>query len=249
MKGVIPLGFIASGTVATTSKKGEQRTLLHYRPYWPSGHGMKSTSLSRWWTFPLWQFCLHLCLNISYGGVWVSVQSICGLIIENSQWDQSWIQNLTGVPKFSTFWFLEIHMILLVASYWYMLQVGCGGHIFERSKSLLREWKHFQLGWTYVRPSTPTQKGTGLCVVAKPWVIWTLNPLKILYAENSKDRGEKKAFSLGATTLKGHLLAGEEKFKVVWKQDDTVWYTKAHAILKQFHSNKTKLNQTAYESW
>lgn len=105
-----------------------------------------------------------------------------------------------------------------------MCQVGHGGRVFEQSKQHLEEWKHFQLGWTYVRPSTPIRKDTGLCVVAKPWVMWTLNPLKILYVSSAKERGEKRAFSFGATTLKGHLLAGEEKFKVVWKQDDSVWY-------------------------
>lgn len=75
-----------------------------------------------------------------------------------------------------------------------------------------------------MRSSTPIKKGAGVCVVAHPWLMWTLNPLQVQYVEESNGGDmDKKAFSFATSTLKGHLLAGEERFRVQWRKDDSVW--------------------------
>ncbi|GMH39414.1 hypothetical protein BSKO_07312 [Bryopsis sp. KO-2023] len=105
------------------------------------------------------------------------------------------------------------------------IQVGSGSSTYESAKKALKRWGHFQLGWTYVRPTAEVAEGGGVCVVAKPLLMWVANPLKILYVEEKgAETDQKKSFSFGASTLKGHLLAGEERFKVKMKKDDSVWY-------------------------
>ncbi|CAD7696611.1 unnamed protein product [Ostreobium quekettii] len=109
------------------------------------------------------------------------------------------------------------------------VKVGTGSADFSVAKQLLQRWGHFQLPWTYVNSATPIRVGQGFCVTARAFVPWTCNPLKILYinsrlADGTSRRGIQH-FSIGGGTLKGHLIAGEERFAVEWnKQDDSVWY-------------------------
>ena len=109
------------------------------------------------------------------------------------------------------------------------IRLGQGAQTFRRAKNLLREWKHFELGWAYTnRP--PVKMEEPVVVVAKSLGLWTMNPLRIHQCDmgNSLVRKlvfmEKKRVSFTHRTLDGHQIAGEETFVVEWKKDGSVWY-------------------------
>ncbi|CAM6087208.1 unnamed protein product [Calypogeia fissa] len=124
------------------------------------------------------------------------------------------------------------------------VRLGSGLNTFSKAKDKLQNWRHLQLGSVFVDPSTPIKVGGKFGIHVHELVAWLINPLQILYITDTlkdgqlkispKQRGdsnlpEKKsgcsAFAFGGGTLRGHLLAGEERFAVEWnKEDDTVWY-------------------------
>eukprot|EP00850_Spirogloea_muscicola_P018896 SM000178S03461 [mRNA] locus=s178:233724:234762:+ [translate_table: standard] len=102
------------------------------------------------------------------------------------------------------------------------------------------------LSWAQVLPRAPVRKGARLCVCGKAVTLWTLNPLEVLYEEETKapseplpgvyrnrkallkvtaGRPERWSYSFAHGTVDGHFLAGEERFRVEWDQkDDLVYY-------------------------
>ena len=122
------------------------------------------------------------------------------------------------------------------------LQVGAGGGDFAVAKRLVTEWKHFQLGWSEVAPSTAIEKNGPVCVCANVLGVWIRNPLQVVYVEESTDprpysefKKVKKRFSFAHGCLRGHLLAGEEAFVVELRLDDSVWFG-VHAFSKPAHA-------------
>lgn len=123
------------------------------------------------------------------------------------------------------------------------VQLGTGEATFLKAKESLRSWRHFQLGWSSVDPSTPVEIERRFLVrVNELLLAWLLQPLEIMYVHdtnsikrsqvliqkgpcstNSKENTQG-VFAFGSGTLKGHLLAGEERFAVKWEEDDSVWY-------------------------
>ena len=61
-----------------------------------------------------------------------------------------------------------------------------------------------------------------------------VNPLEVVYAGTYRPAGAKAAVAVAHGCVRGHLLSGEERFEVVWKDDDTVWY-KASAFSRPAH--------------
>mmetsp|Transcript_39121 Transcript_39121/g.65727 ORF Transcript_39121/g.65727 Transcript_39121/m.65727 type:complete len:217 (-) Transcript_39121:252-902(-) len=117
------------------------------------------------------------------------------------------------------------------------VKLGQGSAAFERAKKLLNKWEHFQLGWAQVDSDTPVKQGSPVCVTAQVAFLWTRHPLEIVYvADSEKGKGTKtrivtptgepcKArYTFAHGCLKGHMLAGEERFAVEWLEDDSVWY-------------------------
>ncbi|CAL9155158.1 unnamed protein product [Musa hybrid cultivar] len=104
--------------------------------------------------------------------------------------------------------------------------LGAGPRTFDLAKSALLSWKHFELGWTFVDPETPVEKGERLCVCVKEVIPWLMMPLQIAYVRDEiSGRGPTKAsFGFGSGTLQGHLLAGEERFSIERDENDEVWY-------------------------
>lgn len=106
-------------------------------------------------------------------------------------------------------------------------KLGYGEGAFLQGKKVLQNWGHFQLPWASVDARTPITEGTKFCVCAHEAVAWVTAPLQILYVD-SKTRDQKQrqqaAFAYASGTLHGHQLAGEEKFAVEWRDDDSVWY-------------------------
>ncbi|KAI5077612.1 hypothetical protein GOP47_0007436 [Adiantum capillus-veneris] len=120
------------------------------------------------------------------------------------------------------------------------VHLGAGEATFLRAKKSLESWRHFQLGWTSVDPSTPVKlKQQFIVRVNELLLVWLLQPLEIKYVHDSytsqglsqqgpcstilKDN-KKGVFAFGSGLLKGHLLVGEERFSVKWEEDDSVWY-------------------------
>ncbi|MCO5584719.1 hypothetical protein L7F22_038651 [Adiantum nelumboides] len=118
--------------------------------------------------------------------------------------------------------------------------LGVGEATYMRAKKSLTSWRHFQLGWTSVDPSTPLKlKQQFIVRVNELLLAWLLQPLEIKYVHDTHisprhtqrepcstilEENKKGVFAFGSSTLKGHLLAGEERFAVKWEEDNSVWY-------------------------
>ncbi|CAN6461918.1 unnamed protein product [Victoria cruziana] len=108
--------------------------------------------------------------------------------------------------------------------------LGSGLQTFQQGKEALRAWKHFSMNWAFVDPNTPVGVGERFCVCVKEIVPWAVLPLQIVYVndhDSVKDdslRSLKASFAFGSGTLRGHLLAGEERFSVELDEDNKVWY-------------------------
>ncbi|XP_021735483.1 UPF0548 protein At2g17695 isoform X3 [Chenopodium quinoa] len=93
--------------------------------------------------------------------------------------------------------------------------IGSGQETYEKGKNALQNWRHFQMNWTFVEPTTPIKSGVKFCVCVKEFLPWLMMPLQVVYVNENKRSGKMKAsFSFGSGTLQGHLLAGEERFSV-----------------------------------
>lgn len=116
------------------------------------------------------------------------------------------------------------------------VRLGSGREVFVEGKKLLQSWGHFQLPWASVEAHTPITEGTKFCVCAHEVATWIMNPLQVLYVDSKEPPTcmvskalstidpNQAAFAFGSGTLQGHLLAGEERFGVEWRDDDSVWY-------------------------
>lgn len=103
--------------------------------------------------------------------------------------------------------------------------IGSGSKTYEKGKNALQNWRHFQMNWTFVEPTTPVKSGAKFCVCVKEFLPWLMMPLQVVYVNENKSSGKMKAsFSFGSGTLQGHLLAGEERFSVELDEKNQVWY-------------------------
>ncbi|KAL2938993.1 hypothetical protein RDABS01_022442 [Bienertia sinuspersici] len=103
--------------------------------------------------------------------------------------------------------------------------IGSGLETYEKGKDALQNWRHFQMNWTFVEPTTPIKKGVKFSVCVKEFLPWLMMPLQVVYVNECKSSGKMKAsFSFGGGTLQGHLLAGEERFSVELDDKNQVWY-------------------------
>lgn len=135
------------------------------------------------------------------------------------------------VPQDSEFWFVDHSRF----------KIGKGKKTYEKAKTAVSNWEHFQLGWSEVPNNPDIKVGNKLSVVAQSLFVWTVNPLEVAYVSegnadltvDEKTKGDatpKKAtkgkrFCFGSTTLNSHMLSGEERFCVDYSpDDDSVWY-------------------------
>jgi len=96
--------------------------------------------------------------------------------------------------------------------------VGHGGKDFNRAKSLLKSWEHFNLGWAYTNiPQIVV--GRSVIVVAQSLGIWTINPLRICSCKCSR-----RKMSFSHRTIDGHQLSGQETFSLEMKSNGDVFY-------------------------
>ncbi|HVN37999.1 MAG TPA: DUF1990 domain-containing protein [Myxococcota bacterium] len=88
--------------------------------------------------------------------------------------------------------------------------LGKGRDVFERARSALLSWRHFEVPWLTFHRSGPVAQGQGVATVLSIAGIWFVNPCRVVYTE--LDRPDRVAFGYG--TLRGHAESGEEQFRV-----------------------------------
>ncbi len=91
--------------------------------------------------------------------------------------------------------------------------LGQGRDLFERARSSLLAWRHFDIPWLEFQGGK-TQVGSGQVVATLTHVfwLWFLNPCRVVYTEGFSDLSNEAAFAYG--TLSGHVERGEERFTV-----------------------------------
>ena len=96
--------------------------------------------------------------------------------------------------------------------------MGHGEKDFNRAKSFLKSWQHFNLGWVYTNiPEIAV--GRSVIVVAQSLGIWTINPLRVCSRKCSR-----RKVSFSHRTLEGHQLSGQETFSLEMKSNGDVFY-------------------------
>ena len=112
--------------------------------------------------------------------------------------------------------------------------VGHGLKDFKRASELMFSFNAVDsLPWANIVSSTGVKKsdfrvGTGLCTLIKCYkLVWTLNPCRISHMSrgSSIDRklgGSKLVDQIAYSTVEGHLISGEERFRVTLASNDDV---------------------------
>jgi len=90
--------------------------------------------------------------------------------------------------------------------------IGRGGADFQRARTALLTWTHFDLGWVEAFPDRPRiEVGTNVAVLIRHLGHWSLNGARVLDYTDQPDR-QSVAFTYG--TLTNHAESGEELFHV-----------------------------------
>lgn len=90
-------------------------------------------------------------------------------------------------------------------------ELGTGRALFERTKSALSDWRHFEIPWLELcgaKRVAPDQVVATLVCVGR---LWFVNPCRVVYTDFPPD-ADFAAFAYG--TLRGHVECGEERFRV-----------------------------------
>jgi len=100
--------------------------------------------------------------------------------------------------------------------------IGSGDDAFERAKTALTNWKHFDLGWVELFPRQASiEPGTVVAVLARHLGLWSLNGCRVVYTID--DRGGAR-FGFAYGTLTNHAECGEEIFEVSLNENGEVIY-------------------------
>jgi len=99
-------------------------------------------------------------------------------------------------------------------------RLGEGSHVFYKAKNAVRKWEMFAIGWVRLYWSlTPVAARSMIAVVVGGFGVWMVNVCRIVYVI---DEPRRYGFAYG--TLSHHAEAGEERFMVEWRDDNSVWY-------------------------
>ena len=126
------------------------------------------------------------------------------------------------------------------------IRLGRGEQTYERAVSALRSWRQFELGWvSVVPPGQSLAAGSTVAVRFRVFGMWWLNAARIVYSidesmeagvagniDGGQARNARFGFAYG--TLPDHVERGEERFRVEWRADDSVWYD-IHAFSRPKH--------------
>ena len=94
-----------------------------------------------------------------------------------------------------------------------VVRIGHGAEDFDRAKTALAAWKHFDLGWLQAIPASQVpEPGTVVAVVIRHFGFWSLNGARVVYVVGDRRSATRFGFAYG--TLVNHAEAGEELFEV-----------------------------------
>ncbi len=112
--------------------------------------------------------------------------------------------------------------------------LGSGKETYRRAVAALESWKHFDLGWCQLHPSSPPiQVGSNVALLFRHFGFWSLNATRIVYVVNEEGETHRNGFAYG--TLADHAETGEERFLVEWNpSSQEVWYD-IHAFSRPRH--------------
>lgn len=98
--------------------------------------------------------------------------------------------------------------------------LGEGSLVFFKAKEAVQHWRMFDIPWVRLCwPDAPIKKGTTVAILAGLFRVWMVNVCRIVYVI---DEPRRYGFAYG--TLAEHAEAGEERFLVEWRDDNSVWY-------------------------
>lgn len=114
------------------------------------------------------------------------------------------------------------------------IRLGEGRETYERAVAALKSWRQFELGWvTVAPPGKPLAVGTTVAVRFRIFGLWWLNAARIVYLIDER-AGRNARFGFAYGTLPDHVERGEERFRVEWRPDNSVWYD-IHAFSRPKH--------------
>ena len=92
--------------------------------------------------------------------------------------------------------------------------IGHGRQTFERAKSALSQWQHYEMGWVELFPGKASiEPGTVVAVLVHHLGFWSLNGCRVVYGIGDRQSGSSFGFAYG--TLTNHAELGEEIFEVM----------------------------------
>jgi len=98
--------------------------------------------------------------------------------------------------------------------------LGEGSLVFYKAKEAVQRWRMFDMPWVRLCwPDAPVKPGTTVAIVAGIFHVWMVNLCRVVYVI---DEPRRYGFAYG--TLPEHAVAGEERFIVEWRDDNSVWY-------------------------
>ena len=87
--------------------------------------------------------------------------------------------------------------------------LGRGRSLFDRARSSLMAWRHFDIPWLEFHSSRGVTLDQVVATLVSVAGLWFLNPCRVVYMEPDQD---SVAYAYG--TLRGHAESGEERFRV-----------------------------------
>ena len=102
--------------------------------------------------------------------------------------------------------------------------IGHGRETFERAKTALSQWRHYEMGWAELFPRRAAiEPGTVVAVLVRHLGFWSLNGCRVVYGIG--DRQSESNFGFAYGTLTNHAELGEEIFEVMFEpQTEDVIY-------------------------
>jgi uncharacterized protein (UPF0548 family) len=108
--------------------------------------------------------------------------------------------------------------------------LGEGSLVFYKAKQAVQRWRMFDIAWVRLYwPSTPIAARNIMAILVGGFGVWMVNVCRIVYVI---DEPRRYGFAYG--TLSEHAEAGEERFLVEWRDDNSVWY-EVLAISREKH--------------
>ena len=95
----------------------------------------------------------------------------------------------------------------------HVVAIGHGEADFQRARTALATWKHFEIGWVQAFPGQASiETGTVVGVLIQHFGFWSLNGARVLYHVSRTEDPARFGFAYG--TLTNHAESGEELFEV-----------------------------------